>query len=120
MYIDNIMRKLLILMFMSIFLVGCSSLSTEKIQVIDGFSTINLEDGSQYSGLIKNGKPHGYGKTVTRDGAIYEGEHVNGMFHGYGKLTLSDGSYFMGYMKHNKVSSGTMNFTDGKAITIDE
>lgn len=117
-YLDNIMKKSLVLMFMASFLVGCGSFYTGDQQIADGFGAINLENGGYYSGLIKNGQSNGYGKTITGDGAIYEGEHVNGVFHGFGKLTLSDGSYFVGIMEHNKVTQGQMHFLNGRAISI--
>lgn len=88
-----------------------------KGSVANGYGTIKSHEGV-YTGAVKNGKANGFGKTVTNDGAIYEGEHVNGEFHGRGKLTLSDGSYFMGYMNRGKVSRGTMFFKDGTNAPI--
>lgn len=83
----------------------------------NGFGTVKSKD-AVYTGAVKNGKPYGFGQTVTSDGAIYDGEHVNGEFHGRGKLTLSDGSFFIGQMRHNKVHKGTMHFTDGRTMPI--
>lgn len=136
------MRKLILVCTM-IFLAGCASSSVQPIVEAhpeNGYGTMTLTDGSIYSGeihdsladgfgtitskesiytgVVKNGQPNGFGKTITHDGATYEGEHKNGEFHGRGMLTLSDGSVFIGYMKHNKVDKGTMNFTDGRSVPV--
>eukprot|EP01084_Bolivina_argentea_P153823 268191_1 len=47
---------------------------------------VNREsDKTSYFGFVKNGKPHGYGKTVWKSGSYYEGSMKNGNKHGYGK-----------------------------------
>ena len=83
-------------------------------QVIFGAATIILGDlqnkiftgvsdkGSQYSGEVKNGKPHGNGKLKTISGLRYEGEFKEGFFHGLGLFYNQDGSYYQGYYKNGK------------------
>lgn len=138
------MKKTLLLVGILSIVTGCSTYDSAKpvaqLMPENGYGSITLDDGSIYSGeikdskatgfgtvkskdavytgAVKNGKPHGFGQTITSDGAIYDGEHVNGEFHGRGKLTLSDGSFFIGQMKNNKVGKGKMYFTDGRTMPI--
>ena len=50
-------------------------------------SWIKLDNGSDYSGPVKNGYPHGYGKEFRKDGSIYTGYFYLGKWHGIGNIT---------------------------------
>lgn len=52
-----------------------------------------------YSGLYKNGKPHGFGKKVSKSGNVYEGQLEEGEFNGVGSMQYSNGSIYMGQWK---------------------
>lgn len=48
---------------------------------------VELENGSNYSGSVKNGMPHGFGKEYRPDGSLYTGYFNKGKWHGPGTLT---------------------------------
>jgi hypothetical protein len=50
-------------------------------------SWIKLENGSDYSGPVKNVMPHGIGKEFRKDGTIYTGYFYQGKWHGTGNIT---------------------------------
>ncbi len=54
--------------------------------------TITYEDGREYVGMVKDGKPHGQGKWTHPDGRKHVGEYKDGKFHGQGTATDIDGS----------------------------
>ena len=41
-----------------------------------------------YSGPVKNGMPHGFGKEYRPDGTLYTGNFFEGKWHGLGTLTF--------------------------------
>lgn len=47
----------------------------------------NLDNGSQYSGRVVNGKPNGQGIEYCIDGCLYTGNFKNGKWHGEGTIT---------------------------------
>lgn len=46
-----------------------------------------LENGSKYTGDVKNGCPHGKGREFLNDSSVYFGTFKNGKWHGLGVLT---------------------------------
>jgi hypothetical protein len=48
---------------------------------------VELENGSNYSGHVKNGMPHGYGKEYRADGSLYAGYFYEGKWQGVGTIT---------------------------------
>lgn len=46
-----------------------------------------LENGSNYSGPVKNGMPHGLGKEYRSDGSLYTGYFFEGKWQGTGTIT---------------------------------
>jgi hypothetical protein len=48
---------------------------------------VELENGSNYSGPVKNGMPHGFGKEYRPDGSLYTGYFFRGKWHGPGTIT---------------------------------
>jgi hypothetical protein len=49
---------------------------------------IQLDNGSNYSGPVRRGMPHGIGKEYRPDGVVYSGSFYEGKWHGFGTLTL--------------------------------
>jgi hypothetical protein len=49
---------------------------------------IELDNGSNYSGPVRHGMPHGIGKEYRPDGVLYTGSFFEGKWHGFGTLTL--------------------------------
>ena len=99
-----------------------------------------LEDGSQYSGEMVSGAPHGHGKKTFPNGDIYDGQFKKGFRHGhgthrykadsmlerfigmwandewdgYGKLVLKDGSRIVGKWNRNQLEYGDFQGADGE------
>lgn len=46
-----------------------------------------LDNGSNYSGPVKNGMPNGFGKEYRPDGSLYTGYFLDGKWHGAGTIT---------------------------------
>lgn len=88
-YMDNIILKL------NGKFVNQKDWDKDCIKVINPTSTeeeyeetwVELENGSNYSGPVKNGMPHGYGKEYRPDGSLYTGYFYKGKWHGVGTLT---------------------------------
>jgi hypothetical protein len=57
---------------------------------------IELENGSNYSGPVRRGMPHGFGKEYRPDGTLYTGYFYEGKWHGYGTLTFDTLDTFSG------------------------
>jgi hypothetical protein len=69
-------------------------------QLQDIKAKLTLEDGSTYSGKIKDGKPHGIGTWIWSDGSQYEGMWVNGIMEGPGKkITVTKDVYIGNFSK---------------------
>jgi hypothetical protein len=51
-------------------------------------STLQLEDGGEYNGEVKDEKPQGQGTCVWPGGATYTGEWRAGVMHGKGWIWL--------------------------------
>jgi hypothetical protein len=45
---------------------------------VNGFGTIKYEDGDQYTGNFRDGKPHGQGTVIHSNAGKIEGEFENG------------------------------------------
>eukprot|EP00801_Mesodinium_rubrum_P000326 Mrub_00326.p1 GENE.Mrub_00326~~Mrub_00326.p1 ORF type:complete len:1177 (+),score=312.53 Mrub_00326:415-3531(+) len=64
------------------------------------------DDGSEFTGEMRNGQYHGHGVLTSAKGSTYIGEWKDGMQHGKGKLIFKDGSCYEGMfrngMKHGK------------------
>lgn len=52
---------------------------------------IVFPNGDDYTGDVRDGKPHGRGKATEPDGRVYEGEWRAGVGHGRAVLTMPDG-----------------------------
>lgn len=75
---------------------------------------VQTHDGGIYNGELKNGVPHGKGKTVWANGNKYDGEYVDGFRQGYGIYTFSDGARYEGnWQKDHQHGFGTGYFANG-------
>lgn len=76
--------------------------------------TVNLPDGSIYTGKMKNGMMHGQGILKFPDGSVYTGMMKKGMMNGQGVLTYSNGDKYDGRWRDNLMDGyGTYNWSDG-------
>lgn len=70
---------------------------TKKINLIEyEESLVDLDNGSKYSGKVKNGSPNGIGKEYRKDGSLYNGYFKNGKWHGDGIITTNSLDMFKG------------------------
>ena len=78
-------------------------------------ATLTFDDGSRYEGGVKDGKPHGKGKSFTSSGeCIYEGSFKNGLRHGKGKKLNGWGGYYEGEFKNGEKAGGWLYTTNGE------
>lgn len=61
-----------------------------------GSGTVSFEDGSTYTGQLKDGAPHGKGTMVYADGSRYVGGWKNGVVDGQGRFEDADGTVMEG------------------------
>ena len=61
-----------------------------------GSGTVNYEDGSVYTGQLKDGVPHGQGSMTYEDGSTYTGKFKDGVIHGQGRFEDADGTVMDG------------------------
>lgn len=61
--------------------------------------TIVFNDGSKYSGTLKNGVPDGLGTCTWKDGNKYDGEWRAGLMHGFGTYIWTSGQRYDGEWK---------------------
>jgi len=78
---------------------------------------INLDNGDNYIGQVKDEKFNGKGILTYKTGAKYQGEFINGKRHGEGTITQLNGNRFEGNfindMRHGK---GTLSWVSGSSI----
>lgn len=78
----------------------------DKIKYIprkEPFDVVTLQDGSQYKGEMKDGKPHGFGHLKMKDGSVCNGYFNNGQPDQYMKWYSGDKTYFYtGQVKNGK------------------
>lgn len=67
-----------------------------------GKGTLNLNDGSVYSGFFVNGLPHGEGECRFKNGDHYKGLWQNGKPQGQGKYTYANGILISGIWNNGK------------------
>ena len=76
---------------------------------------INLMDGSEYNGDVKNGKKEGRGILKFKDGTVYEGDFKDDNFNGNGILKYNNGRKYEGTFKDGKMDgNGKFTWEDGK------
>ncbi|KAG2487447.1 hypothetical protein HYH03_014014 [Edaphochlamys debaryana] len=80
-------------------------------------ATLVFNDGSKYTGTLKNGTPHGLGTCVWRDGNQYDGEWRNGVMHGFGTYLWTSGQRYDGEWKDGKRDGvGVKMYADGSTF----
>ena len=55
-----------------------------------------LDNGSKFTGVLKNSIPHGLGIQKFTDGSVYKGEFKMGQRHGNGEFTSIKGEEYTG------------------------
>jgi predicted Ser/Thr protein kinase len=76
---------------------------------------LQYDDGSEYLGEFKDGKPHGQGTHILANGDKYVGEYKDGKRHGQGTCTFLDGQKFVGEFKDGKRhGQGTTTWADNE------
>lgn len=85
-----------------------------KDNLFEGEGKIIWTNGANYHGQFKKGLFHGYGKRVSAVGNIYEGQFVDGLFTGQGEVITSDGSRYKGQVENYQFSGhGRWEFDKG-------
>jgi hypothetical protein len=85
-------------------------------EIDEDLTRLSLSDGSLYTGCIKDGKMHGFGKLAWLTGTIYEGEWINNKIHGSGTFKKADGSVYVGSWEDGmKNGTGILTWTNGDA-----
>jgi hypothetical protein len=94
-----------------------------KGNCIDGEGTLELEDGSVYTGHFLNCSRHGHGIYTFASGSKYEGEFLSGKRHGHGIFTYASGLTYEGTFRDGKrQGEGVFTFPNGdtkKVLFID-
>ena len=75
--------------------------------------TLHLDDGSVYTGPVKNGLPHGKGVLIAPNGVRYEGDLYFGQLHGQGIHIWPDGARFEGNFVDDR-GKGVLIMPDGR------
>ena len=65
------------------------------------FTSLDGEDGGEYSSNLVSNNLNGYGSLEFPDGGRYEGQWKNGLYHGEGVLVFSDGDKYEGNFRNN-------------------
>ena len=81
------------------------SIRNQKLVMTSGEGSFHFDDGSKYTGQLKNGLFHGHGIRVWEDGTIYTGDWKDGIIHGHGRILYPGGVEYIGSWK-NGVKSG--------------
>ena len=66
--------------------------------------TLKLEDGSTYSGEVRNNKPHGYGTLTNSYGSNFTGSFVDGVKSGDFVVVFNTGDRFEGEYRDNAIN----------------
>jgi len=74
-------------------------------------------DGRKYSGDWVNGRPEGKGKSTTTNGGTYEGEFKLGRFHGKGTYSSEKVVYVGNFVEGKPSGQGSETFPDGGKYT---
>lgn len=74
-----------------------------------GSGTITFDDGSVYTGQLKNGEPNGQGTMVYADGSRYVGGWKNGVTNGQGRFEDADGTVMDGKFTNGEFEGEVQN-----------
>ncbi len=81
--------------------------------VTNGFTRCNTQDGDNYLGYLRNGRPSGRGVYVYGSGDRYEGEWENGLPDGEGRFILQNDARFEGVWENGYIVRGSAFYPDG-------
>ena len=78
---------------------------------------IDLDNGENYIGQVKDGEFNGKGILTYKNGAKYQGEFANGKKHGEGVITQPNGNYFKGnFVNGERHGKGTFTWINGATM----
>ena len=81
---------------------------------VNGIGTFKYKDGSKYTGKFKNGKRHGQGSLEISDGTVYTGLSKADVFSGEGTILYPSGDKYVGEIQNNKRNGqGAYTFANG-------
>jgi hypothetical protein len=96
------------------------SVAKEKLVMTSGEGSFHFDDGSKYTGQIKNGLFHGIGIRVWEDGTIFNGDWKDGVIQGHGRIIYPGGVEYIGSWKKGvKSGRGTLFRKNGTMFTGD-
>jgi hypothetical protein len=96
------------------------SIAKEKLVMTSGEGSFHFDDGSKYTGQLKNGVFHGIGIRVWEDGTIYSGDWKKGVIQGHGRIIYPSGVEYIGSWKDGvKSGRGTFFRKNGTMFTGD-
>jgi len=96
------------------------SIRNQKLVMTSGEGSFHFDDGSKYTGQLKNGQFHGRGIRVWEDGTIYNGDWKEGIIHGHGRILYPGGVEYIGSWKNGvKSGRGTLFRKNGTMFTGD-
>jgi hypothetical protein len=88
--------------------------------MISGDGSFQFDDGSKYTGQLKDGVFHGIGIRVWEDGTIYSGDWKKGVIQGHGRIIYPSGVEYIGsWNKGVKSGRGTLFRKNGTMFTGD-
>jgi hypothetical protein len=82
-----------------------------------GSGTVSFEDGSTYSGQLKNGAPHGQGTMTYADGSKYVGGWKDGVVNGQGRFEDTDGTVMEGKFVKGEFQGEVQNAVQERSTT---
>lgn len=65
------------------------------------FKEVQLPDGTEYTGEMKDGKRHGYGVSICKDGSQFTGYYLDDKLNGQALAFYSSGNRYEGDWKDN-------------------
>ena len=78
-----------------------------------------VNENIQYIGEVKNGMPHGKGRSSYSNGALYEGGWKDGRRHGKRNFTFADGDVYKGKWKYGKkYGQGKYTYSHGERYEL--
>ena len=96
------------------------SLTKESLVMVSGDGSFQFDDGSKYTGQLKDGVFHGIGIRVWEDGTIYSGDWKKGVIQGHGRIIYPSGVEYIGsWNKGVKSGRGTLFRKNGTMFTGD-
>ena len=96
------------------------SLTEQSLVMTSGEGSFQFDDGSKYTGQLKDGVFHGTGIRVWEDGTIYTGDWKDGVIQGHGRIIYPSGVEYIGSWKDGiKSGRGTLFRKNGTMFSGD-